>query len=180
MAVADVDFLRKVVHVRRQVRIVGGQLVFAPPKTGKTRDVPLPESVALALAHHLERFPAQAVTLPWREPGGKPTTAKLIFSSETGALDRNSYNDAWRVTRKQAGIPDGREHGIHALRHFYASSLLQQGVNIRAVSDYLGHTDPGFTLRVYGHLMPAAEEQTRRAVDAALAACAPDVTQAVR
>ncbi len=48
LAVGDVDFLRKVVHVRRQVRIVGGQLVFAPPKTGKTRDVPLPESVALA------------------------------------------------------------------------------------------------------------------------------------
>ena len=53
LAVDDVDFLRGVVHVGRQVRIVGNRLVFAPPKTGKTRDVPLPESVALRLAAYL-------------------------------------------------------------------------------------------------------------------------------
>jgi integrase len=54
VAVDDVDFLRGVVHVRRQVRIVASRLVSAPPKTGKTRDVPLPGSVALRLAAHLE------------------------------------------------------------------------------------------------------------------------------
>lgn len=180
LAVGDVDFLRKVAHVRRQVRIVGGRLVFAPPKTGKTRDVPLASTVALALARHLERFPARPVTLPWREPAGKPTTAELVFTTETGALDRNGYNDAWRAARSSAGIPAGRENGLHALRHFFASSLLQQGVNVRAVSEYLGHTDPGFTLRVYGHVMPAAEDQARRAVDASLDvadAGAPDVRQ---
>jgi hypothetical protein len=53
-------------------------------------------------------------------------------------------------------------------------------VNIRAVSQYLGHTDPGFTLRVYGHVMPAASDQARRAVDMALASCAPDVPQVAR
>jgi integrase len=42
LAVDDLDFLRGVVHVRRQIRIVASRLVFAPPKTGKTRDVPLP------------------------------------------------------------------------------------------------------------------------------------------
>jgi integrase len=165
------------VHVRRQVRIVGGALVFAQPKGAKTRDVPLAESVALRLAAHLQRFPAQPVTLPWREPDGKPTTAALVLAAETGALDRNTYNDAWRAARKRAGIPAGRENGLHALRHFYASQLLQQGVNIRAVSEYLGHTDPGFTLRVYGHLMPAAHDQARRAVDLALAG-SPDVAPA--
>jgi integrase len=35
LAVGDVDWLRKVVHVRRQVRIVGARLVFAEPKGGK-------------------------------------------------------------------------------------------------------------------------------------------------
>ena len=40
LAVDDVDFLRGVVHVRRQVRIVGSRLAFAPPKTGKTRGHP--------------------------------------------------------------------------------------------------------------------------------------------
>jgi len=36
-----------------------------------------------------------------------------------------------------------REHGMHALRHFYASALLDAGENIKAVSEYRGHADRG-------------------------------------
>jgi integrase len=61
-----------------------------------------------------------------------------------------------------------REHGMHALRHFYASVLLDAGENVKAVSEYLGHADPALTLRVYAHLLPNSEEHARRAVDAAL------------
>lgn len=112
LAVDDVDFLRGVVHVRRQVKLLGGRQVFTPPKGRKVRDVPLPESVALDLAAHLR---------------------------------------AW---------------------------------SIRALAEYLGHADPGFTLRVHTHFMPASEERTKRAVDQALrggtladgsTGCAPDV-----
>jgi len=49
LALDDVDFLRRVVHVRHQVRMVSARLVLAPPKGGKERDVPLPDSVALRL-----------------------------------------------------------------------------------------------------------------------------------
>ena len=41
------------------------------------------------------------------------------------------------------------------------------GESIRALADYLGQSDPGFTLRVYTHLMPASEDRARSAVDAA-------------
>lgn len=54
---------------------------------------------------------------------------------------------------------------MHALRHFYASVLLDTGENVKAVSEYLGHSDPALTLRVYAHLMPASRERTRKAVD---------------
>jgi len=37
------------------------------------------------------------------------------------------------------------------------------------VSEYLGHSDPGFTLRVYAHLMPSSADRTRRIIDLALA-----------
>ena len=40
LALDDVDFLRRVVHVRHQVRMVSARLVLAPPKGGKERDVP--------------------------------------------------------------------------------------------------------------------------------------------
>jgi integrase len=170
LAVDDVDFLRGVVHVRRQVRIVGNRLVFAPPKTGKTRDVPLPESVALRLAAHLEAWPAVAVTLPWREPGGRPETARLVFATrERTALARTYFNrHVWKPALDQAGVPATRDNGMHAARHYYASALLEDGVNIRAVAEYLGHNDPGFTLRVYAHLMPSSDDRARQAVDRAL------------
>jgi integrase len=64
LAADDVDFLRRVVHIRRQVKIVGARLVFGPPKGGKERDVPLPESVALRLSAHIAKFPPVTVTLP--------------------------------------------------------------------------------------------------------------------
>ncbi len=60
-----------------------------------------------------------------------------------------------------------RENGCHALRHFYASTALHEGETIKAVSEYLGHADPGFTLRTYTHLMEGSSEPTKRAIDAA-------------
>ena len=40
-------------------------------------------------------------------------------------------------------------------------------MSIRAVAEYLGHHDPGFTLRTYAHLMPDDEDRSRTAIDAA-------------
>lgn len=167
LAVDDIDFLRGVVHVKRQVKIVGKRLVFGPPKGGKVRDVPLPEHVKLLIAAHLTHFPARLVALPWRSPTGDAVSARLILSSREGkALNRNYFNTfVWRPAREVAGLPDTRDSGMHGGRHFYASALLDAGISIRAVAEYLGHSDPGFTLRTYTHLMPAAEDKTRRAVD---------------
>ncbi|MCU7728995.1 tyrosine-type recombinase/integrase [Actinoplanes sp. KI2] len=57
---------------------------------------------------------------------------------------------------------------MHALRHHYASVLLDAGESIRALAEYLGHADAGFTLRTYTHLLPTSEGRTRRAIDRAL------------
>jgi integrase len=172
LAVDDIDFLRRVVHVRRQVKQIGGRLVFAAPKGGKARDVPLAARLALRLAAHLRTFPAVAVALPWREVAGKPQTARLAFSTpEGGAINRNALNRvAWQPALQAAGVPHSRENGMHALRHHYATVLLEDGVNPRAVADWLGHADAGFTLRIYGHVMPSSEDRARGAIDRALGA----------
>lgn len=52
-----------------------------------------------------------------------------------------------------------------ALRHYFASVLLDGGESIKSLSEYLGHADPGFTLRTYTHLMPSSHERTRRVID---------------
>ena len=58
---------------------------------------------------------------------------------------------------------------MHALRHFYASTLLAQGVPVKELAEYLGHSDPGFTLQTYTHLVPSSFERARVAIDGVLA-----------
>jgi len=123
------------------------------------------------LAAHLAERPARAVTLPWGTQDGDLTTVSLVLSSrERKAMNRNYFSTCiWKPALVKAGVEPRRQNGTHALRHHYASVLLDGGENIKAVSEYLGHADPGFTLRTYTHLMPASAERTRKAVADAFA-----------
>jgi integrase len=170
LAVDDVEFLGRILHVVRQIKLVRGKLIFALPKGRKTRDIPLPETVATELAAHITAFPPLEISLPWETPDARPTTARLLlYSRERKALDRHHFNAyVWKTALAAAGIERSRVNGMHALRHFYASVLLDAGESIKALSEYLGHSDPGFTLRTYTHLLPTSEQRTRQAVDRAL------------
>ncbi|MGI5140575.1 tyrosine-type recombinase/integrase [Streptomyces sp. CA-106110] len=57
-----------------------------------------------------------------------------------------------------------REHGMHALRHCYASVLPDAGENVKALAEYLRHADPGFTPRTCTHLLPNSQDRARKAV----------------
>ncbi|MDP9440759.1 MAG: site-specific integrase, partial [Actinomycetota bacterium] len=156
LRVRDVDFLRHRVHVEQQVKLLSASPTIAKPKGSKTRTVPLPDSVAVELSEHLRRYPAEG--------------DQLIFTSrEHKPLNRNYFNShIWKPPLKAAGVPPLRKNGLHALRHFYASMLMDAGESAKAVAEYLGHADPGFTLRVYAHLFPSSEERARKAVDRVL------------
>lgn len=80
---------------------------------------------------------------------------------------RNKFNERiWSPARRAAGVTNPtRQDGTHALRHHFASVLLDAGESIGALSEYLGHHDAGFTLRTYTRLMPNSAERTRRAID---------------
>lgn len=156
LRVSDVDFLRRRLHVEQQVKIVHARVELDRPKGGKTRTVPLPNAVAAALAEHLRKFPA--------------VLDGLVFTSrEHKPINRNHFNRyVWRPALTKAGVGEGKGNGMHALRHFYASVLIDAGESVRAVADFLGHADPGFTLRVYAHLLPTSEDRARRIVGEAL------------
>ncbi|MGW9599731.1 tyrosine-type recombinase/integrase [Streptomyces albidoflavus] len=177
IAVDALDFAEGTLHVVQQLKLSAGAPVFAPPKGGKLRDLPLPGPVADALREHMKLHPPADITLPWRRADGEKVTKRLLFTAPGGNhVWRTSLNEgAWKPALVAAGVipaPESaeesyqaaREHGMHALRHFYASALLDGGENIKAVSEYLGHSDAAMTLRVYAHLMPSSRERTRKAI----------------
>lgn len=134
-----VDFEASTAHVVRQVKLIRGKAVFAPPKCNKERDVPLPESVAAALRARMGACKPMAVTLPWKKPDGPKVTKRLYFTNTAGGIVwRSNFNvQDWKRAIAAAGLiptpepgkpyDSAREHGMHALRHFYASVLLDAG-----------------------------------------------------
>lgn len=67
--------------------------------------------------------------------------------------------------------------GVHALRHYFASITLADGVNIKELSEYLGHHDPAFTLQMYTHMLPSSYDRARQAVDRRLGRLASRLTE---
>jgi integrase len=190
VAVEDVDFLRKVIHIRVQVRLIGGALNFAPLKNNREHDVPLAESLVPVLAEHMRRYPPCEVTLPWKVPDGEAVTRTLILTTPAGrALNRTDFNrQTWHPALVKAAIRPAPEpgekrrrpdpgNGMHVLRHTAASSWLSARVNIAAVAAWLGDTVQVVS-RTYAHMMPDDIAAGRQAVDAFFTGSAPDVQQA--
>lgn len=116
----DIDPEAGVIHVRRQIRSVGGRLVFSLPKGNKTRTVPMPEHLAARIAEHKTAYPPRAVTLPWKDPRPAatkveakeraPQTHRLLVTNSSGAAVRaNMWNENyWKRALAAAGvIPEG-------------------------------------------------------------------------
>lgn len=124
LRVSDIDFLRRRVHVERQVKMISSRIVIAKPKGRKTRTVPMPDTVALALAEHLRRHPAEGDAL-------------VFTSREHKPLNRTYFNShIWKPALRAAGVAPTREDGMHALRHFYASILIDAAESVKAVAEY--------------------------------------------
>jgi integrase len=173
----DIDREAMEMNIVRQIRWIGKIPVFAPPKGGKSRVVPLGEGVLEPIDDYMLTHEPVTMTLPWIHPEGDPVTVRLLINKaadgvsqfrgeHTSKLWRGGPFDAgvWRPAFERAGVAyEKRWDGMHALRHFCASNWLALGVSIKEVSAYLGHHDPGYTLRVYTHLMPSSHQRARLA-----------------
>jgi integrase len=160
LRVADVDFLRREVHITEQINRATGKR--APLKTANSRRaVPLPSVTATALAEHIRNFPPG--------PEGLIFTQASVTGPPRKKLPPGVWNAAtvtllYAAAAMAAGIPEG--YSSHSLRHHYASVLLDAGESVHAVAERLGDRAE-MVLNVYGHLMPNREDTTRHAVDAA-------------
>lgn len=145
----DVDFLRRQLHVRRQVqRQAGGAVRISPPKYGSERTVFAPDALLEVLSRHVRDI-------------GVYGDAGWLFAGDRGnPPHQNTIHYWWKKTTAAAGVEGVR---LHDLRHFYASGLIRSGCDVVTVQRALGHARPTTTLNTYGHLWPDAEDRTRSA-----------------
>jgi site-specific recombinase XerD len=133
--VADIDSARMVLHVRHG-------------KGGKDRYVPLPDRTLQMLRQYWRshRNPV------WLFPAEGRDHVEL--SKSTQPMSKSSVQNAFRAALKQSGIH--KRASVHTLRHSWATHLLEAGVNLRLIQEYLGHSSPA-TTSVYTHLTATAE-----------------------
>jgi integrase len=141
---SDIDGQRRIIHVHRG-------------KGCKDRYVPLPDSTLLLLRKYWKTHCNKELLFPALGRGN----IQGLTSSTPMAID--SVQGAFRKAKFKAGI-NKRRVSVHTLRHSYATHLLEAGVNIRTIQQYLGHSRLETTM-VYLHLTRKGQEDACRMIN---------------
>lgn len=154
----DVDFARGLIHVHRtQTIVAGGRVDLKSPKTrAGRRSVTIGATLVKQLREHLERMRREGLA-----------DSVWLFCDKAGEMLLRGADPGSSFVRTlaRAGLPKIR---IHDTRHTHATLLLAAGVNVKVVSERLGHADVVITLKTYGHVMPNMQADAASQVDAIL------------
>ena len=161
----DIDIGNKVLHVNKSVELFQNQPRIKKPKSkAGLRDVPIPNILIDIL-------------------NSAPHTYPLVCPDAKGCLMTDmAYRRAWNSYRSflnsEAGGHPGRNHverkqvldniTAHMLRHTYASTLYDAGVDIKSAQIFLGHANIELTLEVYTHLSQFKKDEAISSLNAHL------------
>lgn len=163
-----VDLEAASLHIAGSIVEVDGALIEKDTKTHAERRVSLDAGTIAMVAQHRDRV------------------ASLLRMAKV-AWDPDAFVFAHDPTRREPWRPNyvtlafsrlARESGLHGvrlhdLRHFAATTMLANGVDVRTTAGRLGHADAATTLNVYSHFVPAADERAALAVAGALDQASP-------
>jgi integrase/recombinase XerD len=141
--VADIDSARMMVHVRHG-------------KGAKDRYVPLPQRTLTLLRHYWLTHRNQLLLFP--AAGRK----HIDLKKATVPLSKRTVQDAFYAALRQSRL--NKHASVHTLRHSWATHLLEAGVNLRLIQEWLGHHSPA-TTSVYTHLTLKAAQVGAQTID---------------
>lgn len=125
------------------------QFLIVAGKAGRERMVPLSDAARTALQRYLD---VRKQFIGHDE--NRPRQEKWVFPSRTsdsGHLTRQRFAQLLKDLSRDAGMPDGKV-SPHVLRHAFATHLLSNGADLRAVQKMLGHADIA-TTQIYTHIV---------------------------
>ena len=136
LQVADIDRARLMIHVRHG-------------KGAKDRYVPLPHRTLQLLRQYwtTHRNPVLLFPAEGRD--------HINLARSTEPMSKSSVQDAFHAALQESG--NNKRASVHTLRHSWATHLLEAGVNLRLIQEWLGHSSPA-TTSVYTHLTVKAEQ----------------------
>jgi len=151
---SDVDLDAATLHVREGKTPRSRRQISLPPVT-----------IAALKRHRAEQAERRLICgEAWTDSG------LVVDRGDGGAVHPDVLSHAFERAAQKAGLKGTR---LHDLRHAYASTLLASGVNVKIVSEALGHASSSFTLDTYAHVLPAMGEQAAAAIEAAFSGGGP-------
>jgi integrase len=157
----DFDAGKKTLRVNRNIvfRRHGDWYLKAPKSTRSKRELPLTDNLIEALkAERRGQLEAKLKAgKGWKDHG-------FVFADSFG--EPYPPNDLWRECRRildAAGLAG--KFSPKTGRHTMASLLLAKGVNVKAVSERLGHTKITTTLAAYAHVLPGAQTEISEEIE---------------
>jgi integrase len=150
-------------RVMQALEQTGRGLIFKEPKTQHgRRSISLSATVVEALRAHRRQQQELRLSLGL----GRIPADGLVFADWNGEpIKPLVITHAWRRAMARLGL----RLSLHSLRHFHASALIADGIDILKISRRLGHAHPSMTLNVYGHLYKNNDDdRTSAAIEAAL------------
>ena len=168
----DVDIKAGVIHVRQRADAWGA--MGTPKSEAGERSIPMTPMVANTLREW-------RLTCPHRDRGKKgesdPGVLDLVFPTTLGGVENhaNMLHRGFHPLQVACGMtrPTGRKdangrpimrakYGLHTLRHFFASWLIDQNFSLKRVQGMLGHATLAMTADTYGHLFPDLENDAAK------------------
>jgi site-specific recombinase XerD len=143
LRVADIDSARMMIHVRHG-------------KGAKDRYVPLPQRTLALLRQYWATHRNPVLLFPAE---GRNHSA---LTQATEPMSKSSLQKAFRAALKASA--NNKRASVHTLRHSWATHLLEAGVNLRLIQEWLGHSSPA-TTSVYTHLTVKAEQLGAAAIN---------------
>ncbi len=137
---SDIDLKNRIISVKRSVcRVAVGngktEVIIDTPKTETScREIPI-NPLVIGILKELKKYQKNRSEYVISRPNGK-------------RIENRSYQESLERLLKRLGI---KHYGFHSLRHTFATRVLEIGVDIKTLSELLGHANPTITLNTYVH-----------------------------